>query len=549
MSSSDIRKYIDLLQEKQNITEQQLTEAGFLSKIRNKLVDLLTDKPDAPQPSRDEEEENRAAVDARMKHRAKKIYDKFVAEITESGVKPTIENVIVWLHKFPSINAMDISIGFRNIGVDVGNLPLALQPIKELNDKEEKAAEGPSATDATKDATKPETKSEPATEAKPEAGKQEAKLKAVKDEKKDDTKAGKLPVGATFSHTLTNQHGTRVLKGKVIGPVANDQVPVEWESGSKGSLHATNDLVTVLELPKGDEKPDEETSDVDVAPTGTMFDASGKPLKPGIDVTVLVGSKVRASKSPADRDAVAGKVKGCYPGENYVLIDLGNEMLKVNADQIDAGWLHVGKHSKEEMLDWISKNSPTSEGIELFAFNAILEARFHTVGTAADALVEDFVGMAALMLMERSQQVAKMVLSKAKLLTLFETLLYIQFAKKRGFSTEDVVPHSISDDFVNEYVDDAFKEVLKKARDMKDMKEKEVKASLKKVWGEVEPQLTDELTPKVMTLMRWTAKHGAGADFAVVTAFLSVLPSLLALKHHQIASEFVGYVLDHIQTN
>jgi hypothetical protein len=157
--------------------------------------------------------------------------------------------------------------------------------------------------------------------------------------------------------------------------------------------------------------------------------------------------------------------------------------------------------------------------------------------------------MAALMLMERNQQVAKMVLSKAKLLTLFETLLYIQFAKKRGFSTEDVVPHSISDEFVNEYVDDAFKEVLRKAREMKDMKEKDVKADLKKVWEETKPKITDELMPKVETLLRWTAKHGRGADFAVVTSFLSVLPSLLQLKHQQIVTEFVGYVLDHIQTN
>lgn len=444
---SEMRKYMDIT----SGSNCQYLQEGILDRIRNRIFK-------SSPVSR--EDEIKREVDQRVKAKADGIYDRYIRDFTEAGVAQSVENTIVWLHRF-SLSPATIRAAFAAIGISVGDLP---ERLSGYDDVEELTAAGGADGDPT----------------------------------------------------------TGGLDGAPQGGDAGEE-----------------------EMDSSDEDMTGQSSDVEPDGHYPVYDADGNGLHLGDEVSVLIGSPHLTTEDPNKKTAAVGKLNHIDKSRSgVVMVELSDRVIRLTFDQIDAGMLHKGRWSKADMVKWIRDNHRNlGESWSMLILETKLANMSRPSGPSLDRLVEGLVNFARLV---ESPDTA--IISKGKLLMLFEIILYLELAKRKGFTTTEVTPHTVRDEYRDEIIQDAFREVLTHAKelqreraDLPDSRE-EMNATLMAV----KPVLNDALSARVDALVERVRKSRRMDYYILLDAALMMLPGLVK-KQYGVAEAFLDGLLDKLK--
>jgi hypothetical protein len=590
MDSQEIRNLLETLKTIQQPKKQPMVDneeyeildedlKGIIDKVKNKIAGMVGDKiavqQHAETPS--EEEQIQQDIEKKIKERLSSVYKSFYKDTQSAGISPTVKNVIQWLRKHPSIGDDEtLAHAFRGIGIDASKVlqtpsktpELDLEPEDSKEDSKEDEntvkigdiKDGtkfihswiqPDGTERTSTGTRTGTNNVGQITVKWDSGSDGSLLPTdnviiikpeatVENNKERVHRLYSLLISAGKEFNGDDNDFKSIL-GSIIKDEStisdNDALKKTIDKFGKRKVKTTSkpEVEEIKPVKNEQEQKKEDAKDGKVEDENLkVFDKNHRAILKGQIV------KVKLKRGNAKFDTFGKVIKLLRGEKNEVIIrvEFTGEDVGTATDEI---WdIHAWELLRDPDRLVVFDTDPDdvkSESYKIKYDKMILETKYHFGHLLNDndiILIETMINIA----LAEDEEVANDELSKSEILALFELLLYISVAKKKGFDYKEVTPKFKDEGNIESYLKRMYSRMMNTMKQYTSIQNNEKQSIFKEVYNKVINKLSGDLQKKVHSIAIEIIKKKKNYPLGI--AFFTVLFTIISeQKNKDILSQYI----------
>lgn len=420
--------------------------------------------------------------------KAENIYKKFTDDITASSIRPTVGNVIQWLRRHKSISSDEIIYtAFKSIGIDVSTI-LKMKDTKKFND-----------------------------------------TRVDNDISKED-----------ISERTTRLFDLITIIGKRFGPNTNEFKKILYDtiqnnkSANDRFIVSTalktysgpiNDVKKNLPVEEPKTPEEQKTIDKENIPAEDnsikMYDKNGIRFKKGQIVRLILAPKTYDPINPNKKEERFGEITKIYFDNKTK-----NNVIRILVDDDEKGTYLFNVHewnllSKPNMITVFDAGDSVSETFDynLEHKKAILSLKYNDY--EPNLIIETLINF----YLNESDDVFYDELTPFEIKGLFEILLYIRVAQKKGFDPSSVVPPFSSEHNINSYVERMYKRLYSIKKQYTSNNTSENEDIFNELYDAVLNRISNEFKTRLRTIVVNLIDKKNRYDIAI--AFFTVLKTIM----------------------